>query len=419
MSAGPSGRAGSVDADRQQLAEGPAVTPTQAPETRPWALVAQREVMVRLTDRNFLVGTAVTVVLLVGLLLVQGWLSGRPDTTTVAVTDAQGADVVAAAEEHLADPRRDVTLEALSVADRAAGEAVLAEEEAEALLVPSAEGWVLVTEHTPSTSLRQAIAAAASEHALSGNAAAAGTTVEQLRAGGELAVETLSDGEDDGMVIAVAGVAFAFLFYLSSVMFGMTIASSVVEEKQSRIVEILAAAIPVRALLAGKIIGTSALALAQLVLLVAVGLVGSTVVGYDVFLPGMAEALAWYLPFFLAGFLALACIWAAAGAMASRNEDLQTTTTPLTMALVAVFLLGFYLEGTARAVASFVPVLSTLLMPLRVLEGDVGWWEPALALVLTLAFAVATVLAGARLYRRSLLHTQGRLGWRAAWSRSG
>lgn len=73
---------------------------------------------------------------------------------------------------------------------------------------------------------------------------------------------------------------------------------------------------------------------------------------------------------FVVGFLSLACIWAAAGAMASRTEDLRATTMPLTVALVAVLFVGISLQGAARGIGSFVPVLSTILMPVRVLEGQ-------------------------------------------------
>lgn len=72
---------------------------------------------------------------------------------------------------------------------------------------------------------------------------------------------------------------FAFLFYLSSILFGMSIAQSVVEEKQNRIVEILASAIPVRQLLIGKVAGNTVLAFAQLTLFVVAGLIGLAATG--------------------------------------------------------------------------------------------------------------------------------------------
>src|SRR5690606_15368695 len=100
----------------------------------------------------------------------------------------------------------------------------------------------------------------------------------------------------EGMLLLL-GLGFAMVFYIAALMFGMQIAGSVVEEKQSRIVEILAAAIPVRHLLVGKVLGNTLMAVAQMALIVATALVGLTFTDFAVALPGMTEALGWYLPF--------------------------------------------------------------------------------------------------------------------------
>jgi len=302
------------------------------------------------------------------------------------------------------------------VPDLAAGEEAVLEDDAIAVLTRAVEGWTLTADGSPDSELRQAVATAVRGFVLEQRAVEAGTTTESLLAGAELTTDDLSGADPESRTVYfVAGLFFAFLFYMASIMFGMNIASSVVEEKQSRVVEIIAAAVPTSQLLVGKIVGTTSLAVGQLVLIVGVGLVGSTFTGYDVLLPGMGEALAWYLPFFLLGFLALACVWAAAGAISSRTEDLQSTSSPLTLGLIIAFVVGVSLEGTAQQVASFVPVVSTILMPMRILDGDTAVWEPALALGLTVCFAVVTVWFGSRLYQRSVLHTQGVLGWRGAW----
>ena len=86
--------------------------------------------------------------------------------------------------------------------------------------------------------------------------------------------ELLSGGQDRGPVRLVMGLVFAFLFYLAAILFGMAIANSVLEEKQNRVVEILATAVPVRQLLHGKVLGNSLLAFAQIGLYAAVGLAG-------------------------------------------------------------------------------------------------------------------------------------------------
>jgi ABC-2 type transport system permease protein len=210
------------------------------------------------------------------------------------------------------------------------------------------------------------------------------------------------------------GFAFALLFFLSAVMFGQMIASSVIEEKQSRLVEIIATAIPLRQLLAGKVIGNSVIALAQLVLFTAVGLVAVSFSEYSHMLGVLSGAVGWFIAFFAVGFVALACIFAVGGALASRAEDLQATTAPVTTVLMLVYFASLSLEGTAERIASFVPIASVISMPTRVLRGDALWWEPVVALIITVAFAAATVTVGEKVYRRSLMQTRGRLSWRQA-----
>jgi ABC-2 type transport system permease protein len=86
------------------------------------------------------------------------------------------------------------------------------------------------------------------------------------------------------------------------------------------------------------------------------------------------------------------------------------------MLLLAIFFGSAFLDGTAQTVVSYLPPASALLMPQRILEGNAAWWEPVVALVILLAAASAVILAAERLYRRSLLQTQGRLSLRQAWS---
>jgi ABC-2 type transport system permease protein len=95
-------------------------------------------------------------------------------------------------------------------------------------------------------------------------------------------------------------------------------------------------------------------------------------------------------------------------------EDLQATTAPVTTVLMLVYFASLSLEGTAERVASYVPIASVISMPTRSLVGDAAGWEPVVALVITVAFAVGTILVGEKVYRRSLMQTRGRLSWRQA-----
>lgn len=398
-------------------------TPEAAPSApeaggAPWMLVAMRELQVKLTDRNFLIGTGATLLLIIAVFALQGFLlGGGAPSHTVAVTDQSASGVVTQAEQSLQAQDEEASVTVLEVADTAAAEAALTEGEADAALLPADQGWEFVTDGEADGTLQGAVAEAVRATVLTDNAEAAGTSVAELTAGSEVATRDISGGDDQSRFVTyIAGFAMAMIFYMSAIMFGMAIASSVVEEKQSRIIEILAAAIPIRALLTGKIVGNTVLAFGQMALIGAVALVGLTFTEYDQYLSIVTEGFLWYIPFFILGFLALACIWAAAGAMASRSEDLQSTTMPLTMGLVVIFIVGLSLDGAARVIGSFVPVLSTILMPMRLLEGTAQWWEALLALGLTAIFCFLTITIGTRLYRRSLLQTSGRVSLKSAWA---
>ena len=298
---------------------------------RAWALVARREISSKLVDRTFLVGTLFTLLMIAGLVLAQALLSERVDDYDVAATPAATSMAQDVADQATGLDDK-VRVRVVDVPDDAAARAALTDEEADAWLTPGADGWVLVGRDEVPRNLEEVTATVVRDTTLTENAEAAGTTVAAMTRGSQLTTDVLVGDADQRDFAQGMAFALAFLFYLSSIAFGMTLAGSVVEEKQSRIVEIIATKIPVRQLLAGKVIGNTGLAVAQMALYAAIGLVGLSFTSFGSFLPSVTGALGWFLVFFLFGFLLLACLWAVAGALASRTEDLQSTSTPITLA---------------------------------------------------------------------------------------
>ncbi|HEU4337743.1 MAG TPA: ABC transporter permease [Nocardioides sp.] len=380
-----------------------------------WLLVTRREVVSRITDKSFLLGTAFMVVLIAGFIGFNAWQEERTETVTLAATPDAAAMATAIADA-APDVDEDVEVTVVAVDDRTAAEAALRDDDVDAWLHPTEDGWQLTSESSEQGSLTDVVRTVVSQQVLADNAADVGSTVEDLQAGSTVTTAFLrGDAEKAGVADAV-GFVFVFLFYFAALVFGMQLASSVIEEKQSRIVEIIAAAIPLRHLLAGKVLGNTALAMIQLLVYLAVGLVGLSFTSYKSYVPALSGPTAWFIAFFLAGFVALACLWAVAGSLASRTEDLQATSTPLTMLMLVMFFGGLSLDGRGQVIASFVPPVSAVVMPKRILAGGVEWWEPLLALGLLAAFAAVTVWVGERLYRRALLQTGGRVSLRQAWS---
>ncbi len=381
---------------------------------RAWALVAAREIIVKLTDRNFLIGTGVTVVLLMGILGFNAFMASRESVSTVAVVDQVAASTVTTAARQLEAADEGTTLQTKTYDDDAAARAAVKDGDVEAFLHRDAQGWTLTTDTQPQGRLALFLGDAVRTTAMQDNLAALGTSWDKVTQGADLRTDLLSgpesqeDAASQGLK-AITGIVFAILFYTAALLFGMAIAQSVVEEKQSRVVEILATAIPIRQLLIGKVLGNTALAVAQMALYVGVGLIGLSLTPYRKYLSMITGPTGWFLVFFLVGFLSLACVWAVAGSLASRSEDLQSTTMPMTFLLVIVLFAGISASGTWLVISSYLPVVSTITMPMRLMDGSATWWEAGISLVITLGFAFATVVLGERLYRRSIMLTGGRV----------
>lgn len=388
-----------------------------------WRIVAGREVTVKLRDRNFIISTLTTLAIMVIAFAISFAMSGRAETKTIAVASTEGAAIAQQAVDSIGDEgapapmmTSDLELTIEEYPDVAAAEQAVTDGDADAALVGGPGEWTLVGTDSVDSTIAGLIGQVVAADALATNAAEAGTTVGDLTAGSVVDERLLDpEGATDEGVKFVAGFVFVFLFYMAAILFGYAIANSVVEEKQSRIVEILAAAIPLRQLLVGKVIGATVLAMGQMVLFVGIGLIGLSFTEYTSLLPSMAGAAAWYLALFVIGFVALACLFAVAGAMATRAEDVQSTSSPLlTLIMIATFGGLFIPSGIWQVVASYVPIMSTVTMPIRLVDGTAAWWEPILAMIVSLVAAALVIYVAERVYRRSIMQTGRKLTYREA-----
>lgn len=386
------------------------MTPTAA-----WMTVARREIVSKLTDRAFIMGTVGLIVILAAVLGIQVYVANRASEYAV-VTSSSAAHQMAEQVKSVAETEDDTTVTLSAASDDTAAQAVVRSGDADVWLHEGEGGWVLTGKDDVSSGLERSATTAIRDAALRANAAEANTSLEALQRGSAVSTALLDGDADRAGVAQAVGFALAMLFYVASFTFGLTLANSVVEEKASRIVEIITTKISVRSLLAGKVGGNLALAFAQMAVFVAVGLIGLTFTEYDRFVPMISGAVGWFTAFFVIGFGLLACLWAVAGALATRTEDVQATSAPLTMLTMAMFFAALLVDGTAKTVLSFVPPFSAIIMPMRVLEGSAPWWQALLALAILAATAAVVVGLAARLYQRSLLQTQGRLSIKQAWS---
>lgn len=408
--------------------------------SRAWptvSVVAGREIAVKLRDKAFIFTTVFMLLLVTAATVLPVLLTQRVPDVRVAVQGDAAVEVVelaarlGAEEQETSAPQSPADLLVLTglpaaniswvtVEPGVDVDRILEQEDVSAaLLGDELTSLQLVSLREVPSELNTLVTAASAELQAAEAAARSGLTAEEFAAITQPtapAVELLEPREEGTIPPEFIALVFAFLFYLSVLTFGMSIAQSVVEEKQSRVVELLVAAMPVRWLLAGKVLGNTIMAVGQVAVIVGAGLVGAVVAGQSALVGQLAASSGWFVLFFLLGFVMLSCLWAVGGSLASRVEELSSTTAVMQILVIVPFFAAVMPidEGT-RQVLSYVPFTAPLLMPARIVHDGVAAWEPIVAAVLVLATAVGLVLLGARLYAGSVLHTSGRLKAAQAW----
>jgi ABC-2 type transport system permease protein len=384
-----------------------------------WRIVAEREISTRLRDKAFIVSTIVLLVTLVGTIGVVGWMSDRDQVKDVAVVDPTGRAVVEQATKVATALDENTSLEARTVEHTEAAEAAVRSGDVDVALLPSDGGYEVVGDGDIDGVTSQALSATVADAVMTQNARAQDVDLDQLRAGTTVGERLLDPSAKDAGLRKLAAFLFVLIFYLTALGFGMTIAQSVTQEKESRVVEILAAAVPIRALLWGKIAGTTVLAVGQVLLLVVAGGAALLATGRSDELRIVAPAMGWYVVFFVLGFVALASFWSVAGSLASRQQDLQSTTLPGQILLFAPYMLAVMAGETVKTVVSMLPIVSTMMMPARMAEGSVPAWQVTVAIATTFIAAVLLVRVGATAYERTLLRTGDRIRYREALAPAG
>ena len=213
-------------------------------------------------------------------------------------------------------------------------------------------------------------------------------------------------------------VMTAVLFFCISI-FGSLVLTGVLEEKSSRVVEVLLARVPARVLLAGKIAGIGLLGLAQIGVTALTALIAVTAF-HSIDVPAIRGAvLAWVVIWFVLGYILYATIYGALGSLGSRVEDAQSVAGPISVVLVVAYFASFAMIAQptsvlARAISYF-PLTAPMAMPGRIAMGATTWWEPLIAVALTLAATLVLVRIAGRLYTSAILHGGPRLSLRGAW----
>jgi ABC-2 type transport system permease protein len=383
-------------------------------------LVARREFTTRVRSRFFVVGTVLFMALLGGYIVVQALVIGRA-TPTVTVGFIGQAQVLAqpltaaAATENVRVERKDPS-------DLGAGEDQVRSGKLDALISGDPASPQVEVQDDLNPTLGATLNAIVKQVALNRALTAAGadpTAVQSAVSRASIQLVYLDPNAALKTQQTVVGVFVAALLYTTLLVYGQIVAAGVVEEKANRIIEILLATVRPRQLLLGKVIGIGLVGFLQLTLLGATALVAvSRTQVINVPTVGVT-AIVGGLVWFVLGFVLYALLYAAAGSLVSRQEDLASVTAPLTMLVLGTYLAFFWVEAnptSALAVAlSIIPPLAPILMPARMATGDAQAWQVVVALILTIGEIALLNALAARIYSNSVMRIGTRVKITQAW----
>jgi ABC-2 type transport system permease protein len=379
-------------------------------------LVARRELAVRLRGTAFRVSTILLLAVTVAGIAIPAALIGRTQHFTVAVT-AQAPPAVAAAVRADANAA-GLQVTAVTAADRAA--AVRSVERGSVTAAVTAGGEI-IWKARPNSTLNPVLNAAVRQAIILQRAAGLGLSADattRLLAPVQITVTQLHSQSQRTAQTILANVGI-ILLYLAITVYGGYVLTGVVEEKSSRVVEVLLSRLPPSSLLGGKIAGIGLAGLAQFAAVAAAAAATLLITRPSGLPPGIYAAIPMLVVWFVLGFAFYSLLHGSLGALASRAEDAQAAAGPLIALLIGIYALAFI--ATANPAAGWVTILSMLppsapmFMPLRTALVSVPAWQVVVAVVLMLAGIYGMYRVGARLYQNAVLHTGARLHLREAW----
>jgi ABC-2 type transport system permease protein len=380
-------------------------------------LIAGREIRQRLRSKLFVWTTVLLALLFTGAAFLptivgaldRGGPADEPGALRIAVVGPlapeQEAALVAAVGAIELEPVTDTPAAAELVDD---GDVALAIIDGDRLLAPQPTGVFTAG----AGAVDRAAEALALVEVL--DAAGAADAADDVIAVQPLPVELIGDQDPvlqaARFVVANVGVVFLFailMFYASMIVNG------IIEEKGSRVVEVLVEAVPVRQLMAGKLLGLGVIALGQMLALFGPPAAVLLIANRDVIPPGLGGLITMLFVWFVLGYAFYSLLCAGLGALVSRPEEAQAVLTPATMLALTGYFVGFAAiqapDATFAVVAGWLPPSAPFVMLVRQAVGTPTAFEVAGSLVLLGLAIVLVARLSARIYEGGILRVGARV----------
>lgn len=377
-------------------------------------LVARREILMRMRSRTFRIGTVAMIGLIVVGVALATFLASK--SAPVRVGFAGGSQAL----------EQTFTTSATALGTKVTVSDITDVDAAKAQVIAGKLDVLVTGSATAPTAIVKGAVPPLVEAALNGavlNARliAAGLPPEAVAsavAGATVPTQSLQPSDPEQTQERFAGLAVGIVLYLALGLCGTLVGQGVVEEKATRIVEILVATVRPSELLAGKIIGIGLVGLVQLSAIGAAAFVMVSVTKVVTIPAFDLLAILGYVLWFILGFLLYATAYAAVAATVSRQEEVSGATAPIGVSMVASYLLVYVVilnpASTLSTVLSILPPFAPILMPVRMSSGDAQAWEVGLAVILAVISTLGLTWIAGRIYSNSVLRLGTRVRFRDA-----
>lgn len=395
--------------------------------------IIKREYLTRVRSKGFIIGTILSPLLMSSFILVPFFLgrSAGPDEYQIVALDQSGDDflfeslALALAPTKPGQPRYELRREEIgSQAELEARRQALSKRIADKQL----DGYLILPRDALSQEeikfyaknasgfsnrarLEDAINKAVSERRIAQEGLDAERIRELTKGVGLTVVNERGESERGRVILAFTLV---MLIYLTVLIYGVTVMRGVMEEKQSRIIEVLLASVRPFDLMLGKVIGIGLVGLTQYVVwavfgvaLSALSAVAATaVVGFN--MPKISVSLMiFFMVYYLLGYFLYAALYAMVGAIVSNEDDGQQAQWPVSMTFAASMVVSTLAmenpNGVAVIVLSLIPFFGPSVMFLRIALGSAPAWQIAASIILLIATIVALTWVAAKIYRVGVL----------------